>query len=127
MEKYIPHTWKNDIKPQYEDKPYVKYLYDLIDLDKFWFYDKEDITKFGGQVEWCIQNYNFDEISDREEIPNLIWQEYRNPWDNGKRSIEDILEYFEHNNYWQHASPYSNRKFVRNELKEFLNKAKNII
>lgn len=127
MENYIPHTWKNDIKNQYEDKPYVKYLYDLIDLDKFWFYDKENVTKFGGQVEWCIQNYNFDEVSDDEEIPNLIWQEYRTNWDNGKRSIDDILEHFKTNNYWQHASPYSNRKFVRNELKQFLSNIKDII
>ena len=120
MEKYIPITWQNDIKIQYEDKPYVKYLYDLIDLDKFWFYDKENITKFGGQVEWCIQNYDIDEVTDREEVPNLIWQEYRNNWDSGKRSKEDMLEYFKHNNYWQHASPYSNRKFVRTELNKFL-------
>lgn len=127
MENYIPHTWKNDIKNQYSDKPYVKYLYDLIDLDKFWFYNKENVTKFGGQVEWCIQTYNFDEVSDKEDIPNIIWQEYRTPWDNGKRTKEDILEYFKSNNYWQHAAPYSNRKFVRTELKEFLSKIKDII
>lgn len=122
MEKYIPHTWENDIKPQYNDKPYVKYLYDLIDLDKFWFYEKENITKFGGQVEWCIQNYDINEASDDENFPNIIWHEYRTNWDNGKRSVEDMLEYFKSNHYWQHASPFHNRKFVRKELVDFLGK-----
>lgn len=79
MEKYIPHTWESDIKSQYSNKPYIKYVYNLIDLDKFWFYKKENTTKFGGQVEWCIQNYDYSEISDREDVPNLIWQEYRTP------------------------------------------------
>ena len=124
MEKYIPITWNNDIKEQYVDKPYIKYLYDLIDLSKFWFYKKENITTFGGQVEWCIQNYDINEISDDEDIPNIIWMEYARNWDDGKRSIEDILEYFKTHNVWQHASPYSNRKFVRTELKEFLEKPK---
>ena len=128
MEKYIPITWQNDIKDQYADNPYIKYLYDLIDLNKFWFYEKENITKFGGQVEWCIQNYDINEISDDENIPNIIWHEYRTNWENGKRSIEDMLEYFKTHNFWQHTSPYYNRKFVRTELKEFLgNSTKKII
>ena len=120
MEKYIPTTWDNDIKNQFENKPYIKYLYDLIDFDKFWFYEKEGITKFGGQVEWSIQNYDINEVSDDADFPNLIWHEYRTYWDNGKRSIEDMLEYFKSNHFWQHVSPYANRKFVRNELKDFL-------
>jgi hypothetical protein len=122
MEKYIPITWENDMKNLYKSKPYLKYLYDLIDLDKFWFYHKENVTKFGGQVEWCIQNYDINEISDDEKIPNIIWLEYRTNWDNGKRSIEDILEYFKSHNCWEHASPYANRKFVRTELIDFLGK-----
>lgn len=120
MEKYIPTTWDSDVKDQYADKPYIKYLYDLIDFDKFWFYEKEGITKFGGQVEWCIQNYDINEVSDDKDFPNIIWHEYRTNWDNGKRSVEDMLEYFKSNHFWQHASPYANRKFVKNELKDFL-------
>ena len=128
MEKSIPITWQNDIEEQYVDSPYIKYLYDLNDLNKFWFYEKENITKFGGQVEWCIQNYDINEISDDENIPNIIWHEYRTNWENGKRSIEDMLEYFKTHNFWQHTSPYYNRKFVRTELKEFLgNSTKKII
>jgi hypothetical protein len=120
MEKYIPVTWSSDLKYQYEDRPYVKYLYDLIDFGKFWFYEKENITKFGGQVEWCIKNYDINEVSDDEDFPNIIWHEYRTTWNSGKRSIEDMLEYFKTNHFWQHASPYANRKFVRTELKKFL-------
>lgn len=120
MEKYIPDTWENDMKYKYEDKPYIKYLYDLIDFDKFWFYEKENLTKFGGQVEWAIQNYDINEVSDDKDFPNIIWHEYRTYWDNGKRSIEDMLEYFKSNHHWQHVSPYANRKFVRNELSNFL-------
>ena len=122
MEKYIPITWENDIKEQFANKPYIKYLYDLIDLSKFWFYEKENVTKFGGQVVWCIQNFDINEISDDKDIPNIIWQEYRKNWDDGKHTIEDLLEYFKKHNYWQHASPYSNRKFVKIALEEFLGK-----
>ena len=92
----------------------------MIDFDKFWFYKKDGITKFGGQVEWSIQNYDFNEISDDDDIPNIIWQEYRTDWDNGKRSIDDILQYFETNNYWQHTAPYMNKKFVQEVLVDFL-------
>jgi hypothetical protein len=127
MEKYIPTTWSSDLKYQYEDRPYVKYLYDLIDFGKFWFYEKENITKFGGQVEWCIKNYDINEVSDDENFPNIIWHEYRTNWNSGKRSIEDMLEYFKTNHFWQHASPYANRKFVRTELKEFLREFKKVL
>jgi hypothetical protein len=85
-------------------------------------YEKENITKFGGQVEWCIKNYDINEVSDNEDFPNIIWHEYRTIWNSGKRSIEDMLEYFKTNHFWQHTSPYANRKFVRTELKEFLDK-----
>lgn len=120
MEKYIPKTWESDLKNQYENRPYIKYLYDLIDFDKFWFYEKEGLTKFGGQVEWAVQNYDINEISDDESFPNIIWHEYRRNWDDGKRSVEDMLEYFKTNHFWQHVSPYANRKFVRKELNDFL-------
>ena len=121
-DKFIPNTWKTDNEIQFENQPHIKWLYDMIDFDKFWFYKKDGITKFGGQVEWSIQNYNFDEISDDDDIPNIIWQEYRTAWDNGKRSMEDILEHFKTNNYWQHTAPYMNKKFVKEVLVDFLGK-----
>ena len=69
-EKYIPITWLNDDKIQFEDKPYIKYLFDMVDFNKFWFYKEEGVTKYGGQVEWSIKKYDDSEISDNENIPN---------------------------------------------------------
>jgi hypothetical protein len=73
-------------------------------------------------IDFAIQNYDFDEISDDDDIPNIIWQEYRSKWDNGFRTKEDIMEYFKTNNYWQHTAPYMNKKFVKEVLVDFLNK-----
>jgi hypothetical protein len=38
--KFIPITWENDLKNQFENSPYVKYLYDMVDFDNFWFYQE---------------------------------------------------------------------------------------
>jgi len=119
-DKFIPNTWNNDIKIQFEKNPYTKYLFDMIDFDKFWFYKEEGVTKYGGQVEWSIKKYNEEEVSDNENIPNIIWLECRSEWDNGKRSRAELIEFLERTVYWQHTSPYLNRKFVKEELKDFL-------
>jgi hypothetical protein len=119
-DKYIPLTWENDNKIQFEDRPYTKYLFDMIDFDKFWFYKEEGVTKYGGQVEWSIKKYDESEISDDDNIPNIIWLECRGEWDNGKRSKKELIEFLEKTVYWQHTSPYLNRKFVKEELKSFL-------
>jgi hypothetical protein len=121
-EKYIPNTWESDCKPQFENKPHVKWLYEMIDLDKFWFFKDDGVTKYGGLVEWTIKKYNYEEISDNENIPNILWEEYKPKWDLGKRSKEDMLEFFLKENYWLHTSPYLNRKFVKEELIHFLGK-----
>jgi len=120
-EKYIPITWFNDDKIQFEDKPYIKYLFDMVDFSKFWFYKEEGVTKYGGQVEWSIKKYDDSEVSDNENIPNIIWLEYRGEWDGGKRTKQELIEFLEKTVYWQHTSPYLNRKFVKEELKAFLN------
>jgi hypothetical protein len=117
---YIPITWQSDLTPLFENNPYVKYLYDMVDFDKFWFYEKENVTKYGGQVEWSIKRYNFDEVSDNEDIPNIIWQEFRQTWDKNKRTKEDLFEFLNKTVYWQHTSPYLNEIFVIEELKDFL-------
>ena len=121
-EKFIPTTWESDNKIQFENKPHIKWLYDMIDFNNFWFYKEDGITKYGGLVEWSIKNYNFDEMSDNENIPNILWEEYKPKWDLGKRSKKDMLEFFLNENYWQHTSPYLNRKFVKKELIHFLGK-----
>jgi hypothetical protein len=117
---FIPITWQSDLNPLFENKPYVKYLYDMVDFDKFWFYTEENVTKYGGQVEWSIKRHNFDEVSDNEDIPNIIWQEYRQTWDQNKRTKEDLFEFLDKTVYWQHTSPYLNKMFVKEELKDFL-------
>jgi hypothetical protein len=119
-DKFIPITWESDLKNQFENSPYVKYLYDMVDFDKFWFYKEDDITKYGGQVEWSIKKYNFDEISDNEDIPNILWMECMTNWDKGYRSKEDWVDFLNKTVFWQHTSPYLNKKFVVEELKEFL-------
>ena len=75
MNKFIPITWENDLTYKYEDRPYLKYLYDLIDFDKFWFYKEDGVTMFGGQSEWAIKNFNINEVSDDINFPNSLWQE----------------------------------------------------
>jgi hypothetical protein len=121
-EKFIPITWRSDNEIQFKNRPHIKWLYDLIDFDKFWFYVENGITKYGGLVEWAIKSYKFDETSDNENVPNILWGEYKPKWDLGKRNKEDMLEFSLENNYWQHPSPYANRKFVKEELISFLGK-----
>jgi len=120
-EKFIPITWKEDIQIQFQYNPYLKYLFDMIDLNKFWFYEENNITKYGGQIEWVIKVFNIEEESDDKKIPNILWQDVRRDYDSGKiNTSEDYLNYFLKNNYWQHTSTYHNRKFVKEELKAFL-------
>jgi hypothetical protein len=92
-DKFIPITWESDLKNQFENSPYVKYLYDMVDFDKFWFYKEDDITKYGGQVEWSIKKYNFDEISDNTDIPNILWMECMTNWNKGYTSKEDWVDF----------------------------------
>ncbi len=118
--KFIPITWESDLKNQFENNPYVKYLYDMVDFDKFWFYKENNVTKFGGQVEWSIKRYDFDEVSDNTDIPNILWLEYRWTYDNGYRTKENLVDFLNKTIFWQHTSPYLNKRFVIEELKEFL-------
>jgi hypothetical protein len=119
-DKFIPITWESDLKNQFENNPYVKYLYDMVDFDKFWFYEEEGVTKYGGQVEWSIKKYDFDEVSVNEDIPNILWQECRTDWDNGNRTKENWVDFLNKTVFWQHTSPYLNKRFVLEELKDFL-------
>lgn len=118
--KFIPSTWDSDNKIQFENSPYVKYLFDMVDFSKFWFYKQQGITKYGGQVEWSIKRYNNDEISEYENVPNLLWLECSGNWDYEKRDLSELVSWLEKTVYWQHTSPYLNYMFVKEELKSFL-------
>jgi len=121
INKTIPTTWEKDLVYNYEDKPYLKYFYDLIDFNKFWFYKEEGVTMYGGQSEWAIKSFNIDEISDDKNFPNILWMECLPPVFLGKTmNREELIFHLQRNNWWQHTSPYLNRKFVREELAEFL-------
>ena len=123
MNKFIPITWEDDLSYNYEDKPYLKYLYDLIDFNKFWFYKEEGVTKYGGQTEWAIKNFDINEVSNDNNFPNSLWQESA-PVNPGASPLntEELIKYLEKTNWWHHTSPYLNRKFVKQELAEFLGK-----
>jgi hypothetical protein len=123
MYKRIPITWEDDLSYNYEDRPYLKYLYDLIDFDKFWFYKEEGVTMYGGQSEWAIKSFDINEVSNDIDFPNSLWQESA-PFDFDGRTLnaEELIKHLEKNNWWQHTSPYLNRKFVKEELAEFLGK-----
>jgi hypothetical protein len=118
--KFIPSTWENDSKTQFENSPYIKYLFDMVDFKKFWFYKENGLTKYGGQVEWSIKRYNHDEVSEFDDIPNIIWLECRGNWDDNKRDKDELINWLEKTVYWQHTSPYLNYMFVKEELKSFL-------
>lgn len=118
--KFIPSTWENDNKVQFENSPYIKYLFDMVDFEKFWFYKEDGLTKYGGQVEWSIKRYNHDEVSEYDDIPNIIWLECRGNWDDNKRDKDELIRWLEKTVYWQHTSPYLNYMFVKEELKSFL-------
>jgi hypothetical protein len=123
MNKTIPITWDGDLTYNYENKPYLKYLYDLIDFNKFWFYKEEGVTMYGGQSEWAIKKFDIDEISDDKNYPNILWQETIPPTPTSPiMNSQELIEHLRKNNWWQHTSPYLNRKFVREELVDFLGK-----
>lgn len=125
MNKFIPITWENDLVYEYEDIPYLKYLYDLIDFNKFWFYKEDGVTMYGGQSEWAIKNFDIDEISDDENFPNILWQETMPMIYGGKTmNREELIKHLQKNNWWQHTSPYLNKKFVKEVLIDFLGKPK---
>jgi len=50
-DKSIPTTIKHE--NEYKN-PYIQHLYELIDLDKFWFFNSKETSK-GGLIEWAIK------------------------------------------------------------------------
>lgn len=90
FDKWLPSTIQNE--NQYNN-PYIQHLYELVNLENFWFLNSEETSK-GGLVEWAIKNYNVN---------------YKFPL------------YMEENVPVGHISSEMNKLFVEKELKDFLN------
>ena len=121
--KYIPNTWENDHKELFNN-PYVKFLFDMVDLNHFWFYEEEGVTKYGGIVEWTIKNYEHENVtlSTKYNNHNILWMELVSLIQQGKYTKENLIKYLDDTVCWQHTSAYMNKKFVQQELKSFLDK-----
>lgn len=84
--KYIPNTW-ND-KMEYFSNPYLKYYYDMIDWNGFWFYEEENNHKYGGVTEWAIKNFDINDPNKDVNFRNALFME---------QIIRDNKEYTEDN------------------------------
>lgn len=123
--KYIPNTWETDISYDYSDNPYIKYLLSLINKNH-WFYEENNLTKYGGQIEWAIRNFNLEtefylvpDVQDRgKKMSNILFMEHCD----SSESLEDIMDYMDNKWYLGHVSSYMNRRFVNEIIKPFLNK-----
>jgi hypothetical protein len=125
--KYIPNTWEDDLNYTHSDNPYIHYLISLVNTNH-WFYKEDGITKYGGQIEWAIRNFDLkkefylvENINDRGKLmSNLLFMEHCD----GKKCItlDDIKNYMDNEWYLGHVSSYMNRRFVNEVLSSFLKK-----
>lgn len=87
--KYIPNTWNS--KMEYFNNPYLNHYYNMIDWDSFWFYEEENIHKFGGVIEWGIKNFNIN-YSDGINANVLFMEQYRRGVIHTEDSLIDIYK-----------------------------------
>lgn len=71
--KYIPNTWNDKMK--YFNNPYLKHYWDMIDWDGFWFYEEDNLHKYGGVIEWAIRNFNIDDSNRDTKFRNALFLE----------------------------------------------------
>ncbi len=125
--RYIPNTWEEDNNYDYSDNPYISYLLQLVNKNH-WFYEEEDITKYGGQLEWAIRNFDINTefylvegINNRgNNMSNLLFMEHCD----GTNSLDDIKYKMDNQWYLGHVSSYMNRRFVNEVLNQFLTENK---
>ncbi len=123
--KYIPNTWEDDNNYNYSDNPYIEYLLPLVNKNH-WFYEEEKLTKYGGQIEWAIRNFDctteFNIIPMEERTQHnmcgLLFMEHCD----GCESLESTRKYMDEQWYLGHVSAYMNKRFVNEIVKPFLNK-----
>lgn len=102
--KTIFNTWNSD--NEIYKNPYVKIFADRVDFDKyFWFFEEENLHKYGGIIEWSIRNFNQDLNGGKYDLPKVLWRELNNLNENQQ------MEYL--NRYWYgHTSSILTKKFV---------------
>lgn len=123
--KYIPNTWEEDNMYDYSDNPYIKQLLPLVNKNH-WHYSEDNVTKYGGQIEWAIRSFDLktefylvENINDRgNQMSNLLFMEHCD----GTKSLDDIRNYMDNKWYLGHVSSYMNRRFVNEIIKPFLTK-----
>lgn len=88
--------------------PYVKYLFDAVDLSNNYFY-QDDNTNIGGIMEWTIANFDYD--SDKE----AFMEHELGQWDT-------FDEFYKKSGVigTGHVSQQMNKKFVKQILSDFL-------
>lgn len=97
------------IKMDFNSKnPYLKYLFDNVDLSKNYFYQDEN-TNIGGIMEWTISNFDYE--TDGE----AFMEHELGRWDN-------FEEFYEKSEVigTGHVSQQMNKKFVKEILSKFL-------
>lgn len=125
--KYIPNTWNDDLSYNHSDNPYIEYLISLVNKNH-WFYNEDNLTKYGGQIEWAIRNFDVnsefylvENMENRANImSNLLFMEHCD----GTNSLDDIRNYMDDKWYLGHVSSYMNKRFVNEVLSSFLIKNK---
>jgi hypothetical protein len=109
--KYVPNTWNDSMR--YKDNPYLNYYWNLIDWNSFWFYEEENIHKYGGVTEWAIKNFDINDTSTNQEYHNILFMEQSK---NNKpfKTFDEMLENYED---WRcplgHVSAKMYNKFVK--------------
>lgn len=106
--KYIPNTWNSQML--YFKNPHLSYYYDMIDWSGFWFYEEENLHKFGGVIEWGIRNFDIN-YRDGINANILFMEQYRRDVIHTEESLIDI--YQDGHCPLGHISSALYRKFVK--------------
>ena len=110
-QKRIAKTWNDKIIIY--DNPYVKTYADRIDFDKyFWFFEEENLHKYGGIIEWSIRNFDENQKSD---LPVVLWRELNDMTEEEQR---DYLN----RSWYGHTSSILTKKFVNEVILDLIGK-----
>jgi hypothetical protein len=96
----------------------------MLDESNHWYYEEEGLTKYGGQIEWAIRNFNRDEFDllpvemrGREVNCRILFMEHA---ETAIHNLDGVLDYMDNRFFLGHVSSYMNRIFVEKILNKFL-------